>query len=172
MKPYDQDGPLSVIVLGTMISPGVVRLEGHGDAKTWEVRKPAGNAGAVTVLRGDDPKEFQAIFQLAGDDLAETDDEFSRWDSFQALIESTTNGPEPRALPVYHPDLARIRITEVVNGGIGGFIHDGQGGVTVRVTFRKYLPPKPKPAAKATGTDPLAAKKAERDALLAEALQP
>jgi hypothetical protein len=60
-----------------------------------------------------------------------------------------TNGPTPIALPIYHPDLARNKFTEVVNGGVGGMRHDGKGGRLVQVTFQEHKPPKPKPSAKA-----------------------
>jgi hypothetical protein len=95
-----------------------------------------------------------------------------------------TAGPKPFALPVYHPDMARDKITEVTNGGIGETTHDGKGGVSHFVDFLEFRPPKPKPAAKpgAKGAgktagksakpDPNAAAKAELRALVAEAKAP
>ena len=65
------------------------------------------------------------------------------------MIESTTNGPKPTALPIYHPDLARNGFTSVVKSSISGLQYDGRGGATVVVEFIEYRPPKPKPAAKA-----------------------
>jgi len=183
--PYDLDDELSVIVLGTARSPGKVTLSGHDRAKQWDVKGAKGSTGASSALEGDPIGSFEATFELAGDDVDGRTD-FDEWEDFQRLIESTTSGPKPVALPVYHPDLARNRFTEVVNGGIGGMIHDGKGGAIVKVKFLEYKPPKPKPAAKAqpkpgasgaasTATskpskpDPNAARKQELNRLLDEA---
>ncbi len=135
--------PLDYILLGTTQSPGVVVLSGHDRKKDWDVQGAKGQTGATTNLNGDPIGQFQAEFYLADDE------DFAAWESFQRLIESTTNGPKPVALPIYHPDLARNRFTEVVSGGVSGVLHDGRGGRIVQVTFLEYRPPKPKPAAKA-----------------------
>ncbi len=151
--PFDNDAALSVIVLGTKTSPGVVTLSGHDRDKNWDTQKAKGNVGATNILNGDDPGGFTASFYLAGDgenvDFEDSDD-FARWEDFQRLIESTTNGPAPFALPIFHPDLARQKYTEVTNGGVSGLVHDGKGGATVKVKFVEYKPAKKKAAAKAT----------------------
>jgi hypothetical protein len=142
---YDDPDDLeqSTIVLGTLRSPGVVTLSGHDRIKNWDVKKAKGQVGASSSLNGDDVGSFQASFYLAdGYD-------FEKWDEFQRLIESLTNGPAPVALPIYHPDLARNHFTEVSNAGVGGMTYDGRGGRTVVVKFLEYKPPRPKPSAKA-----------------------
>ncbi len=185
-RPFDED--LDTHTLGTMRSPGVVIFSGHDRAKNWDVKEAKGSTGATTTLNGDKPLSFKATYKLGGDglDLPEgAPDSFDRWDEFQRLIESTTNGPHPFALPIFHPDLARQHITEVTNGGVGGRVHDGQGGVTVTVTYQEYKPAKKKKASSAvakpagsvaggpsTKPDPNAAAKAELAALLAEAQKP
>lgn len=186
--PYDLDDELSCIILGTTRSPGVVKLSGHDRIKQWDVKNAKGTTGASSALEGDPIGKFDAVFTLAGDDVDGVTD-FDEWEDFQRLIESTTSGPTPVALPIYHPDLARNRYTEVTNGGIGGMIHDGKGGATVKVTFLEYKPPKPKPAAKATAKpgasgaaagpntkptkpDPNAERKRQLNALLDEADKP
>lgn len=131
------------IILGTTTSPGKVTLSGHNRDKDWNIAKAKGQAGASSTLNGDPLGEFEATFELADDE------DFDAWDEFQRLIESTTNGPKPVALPIYHPDLARNRFTEVVNRGISGMTWTGNGGATVKVKFGEHRPPKPKPAAKA-----------------------
>jgi len=195
MRPIDIDQDLSTIVLGTMRSPGLCVLSGHDRVKNWDVQKAKGQSGASNSLNGDDPGTFKATFFLA-DDRAPEDgpSQFDVWEEFQRLIESTTNGPAPFALPIYHPDLARNLFTEVSNGGVSGMLHDGKGGASVVVTFKEYKPAKAKPTAKAQGKasaggvapggapgvaggapprpDPNAAAKAELAALLAEARQP
>lgn len=178
--------PIDYVLLGSAQSPGVVTLSGHDRVKDWDIKAAKGQTGASTALNGDPIGKFQAEFYLADED------DFAAWEDFQRLIESTTNGPKPVALPIYHPDLARNKFTEVVNGGIGGMLHDGRGGRIVQVTFIEYKPPKPKPTAKAqpkpsqqyaathdelgTGTraseDPNAAAKRELAGLVEEARRP
>jgi hypothetical protein len=193
MRPYLYDEEYSAILLGVpgLRSPGVVKLSGPDRNKNWDIQKAKGQSGASTKLNGDDIGQFEAEFFLAADEVDEDGrDDFDRWEDFQRLVESTTSGPSPVALPIYHPDLARNHFTAVTNGGIGGMVHDGQGGARIKVKFLEYKPPKPKPAAKAkpkaagaaapgsTGPagnvkpDPNAAAKAELAALLAEAKKP
>jgi hypothetical protein len=177
------------IILGTTPSPGKVTLSGHDREKNWDVKKAKGQTGASSTLNGDDLGEFEATFELSGDGYNEDGkDELEQWDDFQRLIESTTNGPKPIALPIYHPDLARNRYTEVVNRGVGGVLHDGKGGAMVKVKFGEHRPPKPKPVAKAVSKpaqtiattdegkrsppDPNAAAKQELAGLLEEARKP
>jgi hypothetical protein len=149
MKPYELDELYNVIFLGTAASPGIVTLSGHNRDKSWDIKAAKGQTGASTTLNGDPIGQFTATFYLAGDTLDGNPDDFDKWEDFRHLIESMTAGPKPIALPIYHPDLASQRITEVTNGGIGGMVHDGKGGATVSVKFLEYRPPKPKPAVKA-----------------------
>ncbi len=190
MRPFWFDEEFSKIILGTAFSPGVVTLSGHDRNQNWDIKAAKGQTGASTTLNGAPIGQFQASFYLAADSLDDDGlDDFDRWDDFQRLIESTTAGPKPIALPIYHPDLARNNFTEVVNGGIGGMIHDGRGGATVQVKFLEYKPAKPKAAAKASAKpggkaaigsngagqqkpDPNAAAKRELAALVAEAKKP
>ena len=162
------------IILGGTASPGVVALSNCDRKHEWDVQKPKGQTGAVTVNRGPANGGFTATFYLV-DDV-----DVTGWDSFAALIASTVDGPKPKAMSVYHPDLARNKITDVVCESLGILHHDGKGGATVTVKFLEFRPPKPKPAAKAAaGTpakakrpDPNAAAKAELAALLAQAKAP
>ena len=96
------------------------------------------------------------------------------------MLASSLEGASPKALAIYHPDLARNKITDVVVESIGVLQHDGKNGATVVVKFLEYRPPKPKPAkkaaaGKAAGTsrpDPNADAKRELAALLAQAKAP
>lgn len=169
------------IVLGSTLSPGTVTLSGHDRPKNWDVQVAKGTAGASDKLNGDAPGTFTATFYLAGDGSeapGELDD-FEQWESFQKLIESTTNGKKPKALPIYHPDLLRNHFTDVCNAGISGMVHDGKGGATVVVKFIEFKPPKPKPAAPmiagnpvTAAPDPNAARKAQLAGLVAIAKLP
>lgn len=162
------------IILGGTASPGVVTLSNCDRKHNWDVQTPKGQTGAVTVNRGPANGSFTATFYLA-DDV-----DVTGWDTFSALIASTVEGPKPKALSVYHPDLARNKITDVVCESLGILNHDGKGGASVTVKFLEFRPPKPKPAAKAAAgvpakakrLDPNAAAKAELAALLEQAKAP
>lgn len=184
MRPSDDEESYDTILLGALRSPGVVTLTGHDRIKNWDVQKAKGTSGANNKLNGDDVGTFKAAFYLV-DDGADEVSQFDRWDEFERLIKSTTDGAKPFALPIYHPDLARHLFTEVCNAGVSGFVHDGKGGVTVTVTFIEYKPQKPKPAAGAQArggsrggssailaNDPNAAAKQELAGLVAEAQKP
>lgn len=192
MRPHDLDYDLSGYVLGTVRSPGVVTFSGHNRDKTWDVKTAKGQTGASSAKQGDPIGEFEASHYLAddgGNGTGPTD--FDLWEDFQRLLESIVDGPQPKALPIYHPDLARQHYTEVSVKSIGGMIHDGMGGATVKVKFIEYKPPKPKPAAKAqpkpyaqgnegdigtgrrvSADDPNAAAKRELAGLVEEAKRP
>lgn len=187
MIPYLHDEDYSVVILGDKKSPGKVTLSGHDRIPEWDDQKAKGSTGASTSLNDPlPPGKFQATFKIAGVP-GDGSDEFNQWEDFQRLIQSTTSGPKPFALPIYHPDLARNKYTEVTNGGVSGAVHDGQGGTLYTVTFKEYRPAKPKPAAKPTAKpggktagasganakpDPNAKAKAELAALVAEARRP
>jgi hypothetical protein len=139
----DDRDPSDYIILGTTPSPGKVTLSNHDRNQDWDIKTAKGQTGASSSLNGAPVGQFQATFELADEE------DFARWEAFQRLIESTTNGPTPTALPIYNPDLARNRYTEVSNGGVGGVIRLSNGGRRVTVKFLEYKPPKPKPIAKA-----------------------
>lgn len=188
MRPDEIDDELSHITLGTMRSPGVVRLSGHGRKLNWDVKEAKGQTGASSSLNGRPLGEFDAEFTLADDGSTDGPTDFDLWEDFARLCWSTVNGPTPVALPIYHPDLARNLYTEVVLRHMGEMIHDGKGGAIVKVKFGEHAPPKPKPPAQAkvkpaqtmattdegrrSPPDPNAAAKQELASLLNEAKQP
>lgn len=151
MRPYDYPETYARIVLGTTPSPGVVTLTAVTRAKNWSIERAKGSTGASTSLEGDDPGEFTADFYIVDDGDGS---QFTAWEVFQRLLESTVNGPAPKALPVYHPDLARAGYAEVTLKKISGPVHDGRGGVTYTVDFLEFLPPKPKPPRKPKAAAP------------------
>ncbi len=151
MSELQDEDDLDFIVLGTTPSPGMVKLSGHDRYKNWDIQAAKGTTGASSNLNGDPIGQFTATFYLAKYDEngVETGD-FEYWESFRRLIESLTDGPKPTALPIYHPDLAANKFSEVTSGGIGAAVHDGLGGVSYAVKFLEYKPPKAKPSSKAT----------------------
>jgi len=179
--PNPIDSPLlyNVIELAGRKSPGIVTLSGHDRNEKWDVKPADGAGGASTTYKGEEIAQFQASFYLVKD-LTETLDEFAEWESFAALIRSSLpNSGKPKALTIYHPDLAANDIKSVCKASIGGMAHDGKGGATVVVKFIEYRPPKKKGGApnatKATTAkkvDPNADLKAEIDGLLIQARQP
>ncbi len=181
-RPFENADVLYRILLDTTWSPGKATITGHDRAKNWQNSEAHGTAGASSTLHGDPIGVFQILFELAGDGY-DTDffasNDFDDWENFQKLIESTTSGPKPIALPIFHPALARQKITEVVNAGVGGMVYDDKGGASVVVKFQEYKPLKAKPpvpvtagTAGATAVDPNAAAKAQLASLVAEAQKP
>jgi hypothetical protein len=177
INPRDYPDLYAQHVLGTAVSPGVVTFSGHDRQQTWDKQKAKGQKGATSKLDGEDIIEFQASYWLAT-----TEDQLA-WPAFRAVIRSTTH-PEPKALPIYHPDLAEQHITEVCQASIGGAIRDSKGGVTYLVKYIEFKPPKSAPAKASSGGtagskaskpepyDPNRAAKRELDGLLDEAAKP
>ncbi len=144
------------IIMSGFTTPGVVTLTGHDRGIKWDVQEGHGLSGATTTLKSVPPVEITAKFYLADQD------EFNAWARIDTLIRSTVAGAKPKALDVYHPDLAANGITSVVLSSFGGVVHDGKGGQTITVKFQEYKPPKPK---KPLGPDPNAKLNAELAAL-------
>jgi hypothetical protein len=143
LNPVDEEDLYNAIVLGGVRSPGIVTLSGHDRSIGWDVKKGAGQAGATTTRTSEDPTEFVCTFYLTKDDVLGIDD-FETWPAFATLINSTIAAATPKALDIYHPDLASNNIISVVLKKMGGMVHDGRGGATVAITFLEYRPPKPK----------------------------
>ncbi|MFA6619417.1 MAG: hypothetical protein WCT23_10165 [Candidatus Neomarinimicrobiota bacterium] len=179
MTPNTHPELFRAITLGTATSPGTVTLSGHDRDASWDVAEAKGQKGASSTLNGDSVGQFQASFFLASpaDQIA--------WPAFQRVVESTLNVRPPKALPIYHPDLAANHFTEVCAKSIGGIVRDERGGATVLVTFIEYRPPKAAAAKSANGGggstpgagdasggdgyDPNAERKRELDKLMNEA---
>jgi len=180
LHPYTFPELYSKLILGTEISPGKFTPSGHDRNEEWDNQKAKGTTGASSKLNGRSIGTFTGTFELSGDsDDEDGENDFTRWDKFQKLIESTTSGSKPVALACYHPDLCRNGFTEIVNAGVGGMVWDDKGGAKVTVKFQEYKPSKPKKTAKAKAKleapgkvdkpDPNAKAKAELAGLLAEA---
>lgn len=134
-------------------------LSGHDRKINWDVKAGSGQSGATTTLKDVPPIEFTATFYLADKD------DFDGWQEFLAVINSSISGAKPKALDIYHPDLASNDINSVVKATVGGTVHDKKGGQTIAVKFQEYKPPKPKggspSGSKSKATDPDAAALAE-----------
>ena len=136
-------------------SPGLCVLSGHDRSIGWDIKEASGQDGATTTLKGDPIKKFTATFTLIRSADGSRDD-FAEWDDYQALIDSTVDGPKPVALDVWHPDLVRLKFRSVTLSKMGGMSVDDNGVGTIAVEFVEFNPPKPKPPAspKSSKSDP------------------
>lgn len=171
LNPVDFPELYDVVVLGGVRSPGKVTLSGHDRAVDWDIKKGPGQAGATMTKRGEDPVEFTLTFYLV-QDVSQGIDDFEEWPAFLGLINSTVEGATPKAIDIYHPDLAYNGIYSVVKKSVGGVLHDGKGGQTIVVKLIEYRPPKKSGGSPSgsvtkpkTESDPNAAAKAEVDRL-------
>ena len=165
----DNEDLYGVITLGGQTSPGKVTLSGHDRVVKWDVHTGPAFSGATLTLHSIPPIEFTASFYLVKD-VAQGIDDYAAWDKFRPTIDSTVSGITPKALPIYHPDLAENDVKAVCKATVGGRIYDGKGGCTINVKFQEYRAPKPKtgnPVTK-TATDPNAALKANVTQLTAQ----
>jgi hypothetical protein len=144
IDPETGEDQWNVLRLGTTRSPGVVKVTGPGLVIGWDVQNATGSAGAVTKRINAPAREFEAEFELTNEPDEYNINDFDRWAEFQALLESMVpDSKTTKALDVYHPDLARVRITAVTLRSIGLLQPDGRGGGKIKVQFIEHRPPKP-----------------------------
>lgn len=160
----DNEDLYNAVVLAGMTSPGKVTLSGHDRQVVWDVKLGPSLNGATTTLKGIPPIAFSAEFYLLKDPAQGIDD-FAQWPAFLSLINSTVAGPKPKALDIYHPDLASNDIKSVVKAQVGGTTYDGKGGAKIVVKFQEYRIPRSQGGTPAGsqkgGPDPNAPLKAE-----------
>lgn len=138
MNPIEFEELYNSILLAGVRSPGSVKLSGHDRVIGWDEKKGSGQDGASVTRSSSGLAKVKCEFYLA------TLEEFAAWPSFDGLIRSSISGSAPKALDVYHPDLAVHGIVSVVLSSFGGVVHDGKGGQTITVEFLEYRPPKAK----------------------------
>lgn len=144
INPIDDEAVYNCVYLAGKKSPGVVTLSGHDRKVNWDVKDGPGISGATTTLKNIPPVEFTATFYLVKDE-AQGIDQLTEWEiDFLPVIESTVNGTKPKALDIFHPDLARQSppIASVCKALVGAPVHDGKGGQTITVKFQEYRAPK------------------------------
>lgn len=145
VNPIDNEELYNSVILGGVTSPGKVTLSGHDRKTNWDVKTGPGLTGGTTTIKDTPPIEFTATFYLVND-VAQGTNDLDDWPAFQAVIESTIASSKPKAVEIYHPDLASQHppISSVCKASVGGVVHDGKGGQTIVVKFQEYRPPKPK----------------------------
>jgi hypothetical protein len=166
-NPLDDETLYAVFTLGQSASPGYIKsISGHDSKVNWDVKAGTGQSGASVTLK-DIPLRTVKIDIVLSDE-----DDYAAWDDFRDVIESTVAGTTPKALEVYHPELAAVGITSVVKGNISGPKYDGKGGAIYTIELQEYRPPKPKGGSpsgtKKPTNDPNAAANAELAALTAQ----
>lgn len=144
-NPIDNEDLFNSIILGGKKSPGKVTLSGHDRKVNWDVKKGPGITGATVTIKEIPPIEFTATFYLVRDD-SQGIDQIAQWHDFVKIINSTVSGSKPKAIDIYHPDLAAQDppISSVVKSSVGGAVDDGKGGRTYTIKFQEYRPPKKK----------------------------
>ena len=173
-NPIDNESLYNSVILAGVASPGKVTLSGHDRRTNWDVKAGPNLDGATVTRKDTKPIEFTATFYLVYDKAQDVND-LDGWPPFQAAIESSVSGPTPKALDIYHPDLASNGIRSVVKATIGGVQHDGKGGQTIVVKFQEYKPPKIRSgsptgskSSTSSANDPNAAAQAQLAALTAQ----
>lgn len=148
--------------VGSEYSPGKATVRKPSEPRTWDKRKGYGFIGATVVYTGEDLSEFDVDFYLW------TQPQSQDWDAFKkkyferppiptVLLEGQLFPPQPKALGLSHPVLARVNIiaavvTDVVWGG-----EDDFGGVMWTVSFLQFKTPRAA-LARPDGSIPAAAK--------------
>lgn len=140
---FDNPELYESIRLAGVTSPGVVTLTGHDRDHGWDVKKGPGQSGASTERTSEDPIEFECSFFLVRD-LTRGIDQIAQWPAFLAVARSSISGPEPKALDVYHPDLASNDIKSVVLRKVLGVTRPPTGGEIRKIRFLEYRPAKKK----------------------------
>jgi hypothetical protein len=185
-NPIDNPELWDSVVVGGRPQPAEIGAtpRGHEREWDWDTKPAKGQDGASSSLNGATIGGFFVDYEFLSEDM-------QLWLGYQRHLETMVTGPEPKAYPIYHPDLEANRYTEASIKKIGDIIHDGKGGCKVIVQFIEYKPPKPKvvksakPKTSGTGSsksadgtvsppapDPNAAAKAELAALMTEAQTP
>lgn len=139
VNPLDHEDLYNHVILAGVKSPGMLRkISGHDRKIGWDIKKGPGQSGASMTRTSEDPIPFELEFFLA------QREDFDAWPAFLGLIDSTVSGATPKALDIYHPDLAEQLITSVVKDTSFGTQHDGLGGQIKKIRLIEYKPAKSK----------------------------
>lgn len=136
MNPLDNEDLYDVLDLAGTKSPGQCTISQAAREENWDVKEAKGKSGAKTERQGRKVARFTTTFKL-------TDrEDYEAWPPFLALIKSTVDGPKPKALDVYHPNLAELDITSGSLAKLNNAQHDGKGGCSYAVDWIQYAPAK------------------------------
>lgn len=128
-------------------SPGVCVVGAFKRAHEWDVKRGKGSKGGTMTYVGQPPAKGSIKFMLW------TQQHFLDWETFRPLFKYDATKKAVNAVPIYHPSLADIDLSNVVCESIGNIVHAGQGLYELTVELIEYLPPPPTPAVStATGS--------------------
>lgn len=185
-RPYDATD-LDYFFLAGKRSPGRAVFANHNLVLKWDEKDADGQDGTTNALKGRKIAKPTVTIYLEQDiPLPGQADVYAEAEAFiQHVLSLIPNSGPPTAVQISHPDLARLRITEVAIESVSGLTYDGLGGCSFSIQFTEFRPAKPKAPATAkakasTGStgggrekpDPNAQAKAELRALTEEALRP
>lgn len=140
VNPYDNPELYDVFLLGGQISPGVCTFNFPTRLEGWDVQVPKGSSGGNTVRKDQPPVEFEVTLLLWRDEFV---DHFAAWDAWKAILTKPIAKNAPKALDIYHPQLADLQIRSVVvkphtePQPLSGKM---TGAATVKIGFLEYKP--------------------------------
>jgi hypothetical protein len=154
MAPNPNTDPTTynVLVLASLPSPGVVKLEGVERETGWDQQEAQGQDGANSVKKGSKLVKFTARWKLTKD---ESRNDFAAWETWSKVLDAPVDSKSSKALDAYHPQLAEVKCRSVVLTK-RGTIKPGEGTETglgiVECEFLEFNPPKPAPATTPNGS--------------------
>jgi len=138
-NPIDNPRDYDTIYLCGEPSPGkCLPLDGAGNPKAWDKKKPSGCSGAALTFEGDEVSKFSVALYFW------EREHFEEWKTWKRLLVSPTE-KHPNALEIVHPSLAELPtpVTAVVVEDVSTLNPDGKGGWIVKIVFSQYRKPKP-----------------------------
>jgi hypothetical protein len=134
------------LLIGADYSPGKATVRKASEPRNWDKRKGYGFSGATVVYTGDDLSEFDVDFYLW------TERQQIEWDAFKkkyferpprpsTLAEGQIFLPQPKALGMQHPVLAKANITAAVVKDVMFAGEDDYGGFLWTVSFIQFRAP-------------------------------
>lgn len=155
--PFSDPVSWDTIIVGGVSWFGRFKIKGAKRSYKWDIKDGLGLQGAIETYRGQTPSPFEIVFSLW------TDQQFQLWDQFSLLFryDGATPGVGVKPVDVFHPQLAKVGIYQIICEDIGApemVSDDGMWEASVNV--REYFPPLP---VNTTVTPDAAADKPEGD---------
>lgn len=118
--------------------PGKCVIHGAGTPREWDIRKGYGLSGATVVFMGNTVSRFDIDVTIF------TQQDFDAWSAFYGkYLQKPDQGKYPRAVGIYHPQLAVLGIGSMVVEDVTQFEQDDTGGWTCTIKCIEFKKPKP-----------------------------
>jgi hypothetical protein len=154
-NPLDQPDAWDVVVLGGQPSPGppgYAVVSGASAPRKLDIKDGQGQSGATVTYKGEKLSQFTVTIYLV-----ETSD-WVAWFKWRKLLEKPPLGVAAKAIPIYHPALAALKIASVLIEEEGQPEPDGETGlykVPIKmVQWKKPTPTLGTPQGSADGSNP------------------